>query len=1247
MKYRRTSRFLSIVLLVAMVLTLMPTAAFAEDNATTTWIQTTLADITSGDTVAITMSKDGNTWLLPTSAQNQPLAVSATVEGNVLTANGTAEDFGWKIIQDDGSFVISGPNGALYIRGDQKNNGVRIGDTTAVWTIAENGLPTTEDLAGVTRYMGVYNGQDWRAYEMKNGTVANVGGQTFGVWKLDGGGTIDPTEPTTPPVEPEDPTETASFVKLDASPADGEQVLIFNPGSAVVMGLEDFFYNNTKHELAPVTAALGEDGKLTPAEGYALLTVKLNADGKYSFVNQDGKFLEVDGTNAQFVESESANTLFQLEEAEGGYYVKCNTAEFNGRAQYLQYYYNYFTVYSLNTNYPERYVFAFYKEADGDEPVTPTEPPVEPAYSTIAEALEASEGEFTVKGVVTLLDNKNVYLQDATGGICLYLTAAPTDLALGDTVIGTGSRTVYRGLPELGSATYEKSSGLTLTAKETSIGALTTADVCTYVKLTGLTVTEVYDNNGAYSAPNITVKDENGGSIQIYKAAVGKTDGVWDVAVDDVIDFTGAVGINNSTLQLRNTLTSEISRKTETKTGLVTDLADLTDGARVVILNPANQMALSQEYSGNYNKGVAITLTDGVLAGYGATEIWTVGVNEDGTYTFATAEGKKLSMGESYSSLPLDEVNPNWKVIAAEGSENGFYIENTGRENMRIEWYADKNNWSAYYKNNTGDLFIQQFYLVPEGGDTPVEPAGNTYGLASKLNDGDTVILYNAANKVALGNTVASHKITGVSLTPENGVITTDEEAVAWTVTVNADGTYTFKQGEKTLGGVVSGTYNNLVPTDATFVNWTLTGPDAEDFNYYLYLGEMESSYGNVYLEYYNGFTLYGSSADKVNKNAYGITFYKQGAEAETPSGGEEPVAGDIAVGTLVTSLDQLADGATVLIYSPTHKTAASSVPNGDWYIKAEGPITDSFTAPLVWTVTKNADGSYRFANGENILSAWPSGNYVELTVNAAYNSETVSDWNIAQCNAATHTWYISSTTLQVNNKTAYVEAYTRNGGEVFSGYATNSPSEDNYGLQFYLVDPADASTETDDGTWDGVLTKGAQYVVYNASAEGVLGIPNDMGNALTLVSATIEGGKAKVANGAMVFTVADNPGRYYVFEAGGKYLATNNAEELFFKDEIDEYTKWYLTKNGSGYLLYNKTANYNGTPVCIEFFSGSFSGWTFKSTDADIFRFNFYPVADGTAVVNGVAQVPTVNFACEDSRYIEQDYEVKFSPPA
>ena len=705
----------------------------------------------------------------------------------------------------------------------------------------------------------------------------------------------------------------------------------------------------------------------------------------------------------------------------------------------------------------------------------------------------------------------------------------------------------------------------------------------------------------------------------------------------------------------------------KTENGLITDLADLTDGSYVVIYSPGHSIALTSDtYQDWYLLGTAAAIEDGKVTEPDAKQVWKVTVNEDGSYTF-TQDSYTVAAWMSGTYVELtnnasynEETASGWNLEVCNAENGTFYVSSSTLSTSYGKAYIE-----AYYKKQvSGDTFCGystgvekltekdyglQFYKV-SAPETPVEPtptpapAGTSYGLTSKLNDGDTVILYNAANGVALGNTVASHKISGVSLTPANGVITTEETAVAWTVTVNADGTYTFKQGELTLGGVVSGTHNNLVPTEATYVNWTLTGPDAEDFNYYLYLGEMESSYGKVYLEYYNGFTLYGQSADKVEKNAYGITFYKQGAEAETPSGGEEPVEGDISVGKLVTSLDQLSDGATVLIYSPTHKTAASSVPNGDWYLKADGPITDSFTAPLVWTVTRNADGSFRFANGENILSAWPSGNYVELTVNAAYNADTVSDWSIAQCNAATHTWYVSSTTLKINDKTAYVEAYTRNGTEVFSGYATNSPSEKDYGLQFYLVDPADAASETDDGSWDGVLTKGKQYVIYNASAEGVLGIPNDMGNAMTLVSAAIEGEKAKVANGALVFTVADNPGRYYVLEAGGKYLATNNAEELFLQDEIDEYTKWYLTKNGSGYLLYNKTANYNGTPVCIEFFSGSFSGWTFKSTDADIFRFNFYPVTDGTAVVNGVAQVPVVNFACEDSRYVEQDYEVKFT---
>ena len=332
---------------------------------------------------------------------------------------------------------------------------------------------------------------------------------------------------------------------------------------------------------------------------------------------------------------------------------------------------------------------SIYKVDDAGVTPDPDPAPV-PTTVTIAEALAGeSDAEFTVKGVVTLVDDKNIYIQDATGGIDLYFSAAPTDIALGDTVIGTGKKTEYNGLPELTSATYEKSEGLELTAKATTIDALTAADICTYVKLSGVEVTEVYDKDGAYTSPNITVSDGTN-TIQLYKAVVGKTDGEnWDIQVGDIVDITAAVGVyKTTTLQLRNTLASEITKAAPAPTG------PLADGDKVVIYNPANLKALSTTYTGFYNNGTDVTVADGAVSGFTAADVWTVGVNPDGTYTFSTSEGKKLSMGASYTSTPLDDVNSDWEVIEA-ATAGCYYIKNAVRGSY-LEWYASKGNWSSY-----------------------------------------------------------------------------------------------------------------------------------------------------------------------------------------------------------------------------------------------------------------------------------------------------------------------------------------------------------------------------------------------------------------------------------------------------------------------------------------------------------------------------------------------------------------------
>lgn len=183
--------------------------------------------------------------------------------------------------------------------------------------------------------------------------------------------------------------------------------------------------------------------------------------------------------------------------------------------------------------------------------------------STVAEALAGAAGaKFAVKGVVTLVDYQNVYVQDATGGICLYLSEKDSNISLGDTVIGYGSRTDYNNLPELGSATIkveEKGNGVAPAAKETTIGALTDGDVCTYVTIKYLTVTDVYDGKDhSYTQPNITVKDADGKTIQLYKAAIAKVNEEWPIKTGDILTVTGALGINNTDYRLRTSSSGDI-----------------------------------------------------------------------------------------------------------------------------------------------------------------------------------------------------------------------------------------------------------------------------------------------------------------------------------------------------------------------------------------------------------------------------------------------------------------------------------------------------------------------------------------------------------------------------------------------------------------------------------------------------------------------------------------------------------------
>ena len=206
--------------------------------------------------------------------------------------------------------------------------------------------------------------------------------------------------------------------------------------------------------------------------------------------------------------------------------------------------------------------------------------------------------------------------------------------------------------------------------------------------------------------------------------------------------------------------------------------APLKNGDQVVIYNPANLKALSTEYTGFYNKGTDVTLTGGKLAGFTEADIWTVGVNDDGSYTFSTADGKKLSMDEKYSSTPLDKTHTGWSILPA-ATENCVYIQNVGRSSY-LEWYAEKNNWSAFGTIGSNEaLFAQQLYLV---GDETDQPAG------SLPQEGAQVVLFNQnAQGVLAGqndntdspavNNVSAQITDGKAIPGNGGVVFTVERS--------------------------------------------------------------------------------------------------------------------------------------------------------------------------------------------------------------------------------------------------------------------------------------------------------------------------------------------------------------------------------------------------------------------------------------------------------------------------------------
>jgi len=163
---------------------------------------------------------------------------------------------------------------------------------------------------------------------------------------------------------------------------------------------------------------------------------------------------------------------------------------------------------------------------------------------------------------------------------------------------------------------------------------------------------------------------------------------------------------------------------------------------------------------------------------------------------------------------------------------------------------------------------------------------------------------------------------------------------------------------------------------------------------------------------------------------------------------------------------------------------------------------------------------------------------------------------------------------------------------------------------------------------------EGDTVVIYNISYQMAMAYTANE-NGYTVPTVSVAGGT--LGNGALIFTVHTD-GTYYTFENRGRYLCTKEDEDLFFNTTQTAYTKWTLTRQGSGWLIENATAVYSGTgkKVCLEYYAPSFTGWTYNGGSTAMYAMGFYRVADPQNI--GYVVSPTAAIAAPDA-YIGADY--------
>ena len=733
----------------------------------------------------------------------------------------------------------------------------------------------------------------------------------------------------------------------------------------------------------------------------------------------------------------------------------------------------------------------------------------------------------------------------------------------------------------------------------------------------------------------------------------------------------------------------------------------IATGDQVVIYNAGNGYAVKAAMLGSYYlTPAAATVAEDVLTADSMDAlVWTVTKNDDGTYTFA--QGKNtLTMGTNNGKFNLNLTGNGavkWDVETCNAENASYYMSGNGVTGqygkVYMEYYAKFTEFSAYCTSTdrlTEKDFGMTFYKLAKvkdyvDGETPAvkvatptaTPAPGEVEKGTKVEfKCDTLsaaILYKTTGEYQnyAGPITVNEDTTFTVKATKPGMYDSAEATFTYTVKAEApliaDGQYViYNPGSgKAMSANATGTYyragkdvtltNGKVADPSADLIWTVT---SENGVYTIATADgkklsMNADRNSLPLdEVNNTWKVEKAKTDgsfyliNANRSTYYVEWFvnsSKGFEEFTTYTYKASNDGLYTLQFIPVAQPLIADGQYV-IYNPGSGKAMSANATGTYYragkdVTVENGKVVNPSADLIWTVT-STDDVYTITTSDG----------KKLSMNADRNSLPLDEVN--------NTWKVEKAKtdgafylVNANRSTYYVEWFVNSskGFEEFTTYTYKASSDGLYTLQFIPVDGSDTPDT-------GALPKaGDKVVIYSAAAQAALAAENDSQSIEKSSTTVIEKGKLTMGNGAAIFTVKEN-GEYLRFynETYGYLCSNGTGNNAFYSKDFTEEgvttndADWLVrTCSGGvgGFEMESRVAKYSSHSQWLEYYSDSFKTYSMYSKDGNldytIYSFNFYPVADGVRVNDGIVNDPSVWFDNALSAYLGQDYTLPFGVDA